>query len=146
MVSLLTCGCKSGQDLEKTITFRPINKINTNTLANSDLLIQPKSTLCELVNQYHETLNKLLDKPAPKQTKSVQVRPPLPWMFHEIVAAKRRRRYLERIWRRTRSPFDRSRYTKQLHICKHMMSKAKSDYYTHFVSTNSENTRQMWNT
>ena len=116
----------------KMITFRPINKININTLhddlANSDLLMKPKSTLCELVNQYNETLSKLLDKHAPKQTKSVQVRPPSPWMSNDIIVAKRRRRYLERIWRRTRSPID----TKQLHICNNMMSKAKSDYYTHF--------------
>ena len=102
------------------ITFRPINKININTLYD-DLA---NSTLCELVNQYNETLSKLLDKHAPKQTKSVQVRPPSPWMSNEIIVAKRRRRYLERIWRRTRSPIDRSRYTKQLHICNHMMSKA----------------------
>ena len=65
-------------------------------------------------------------------------------MSHEIVVAKRRRQYLERIWRRTRSPLDRSRYTKQLHICNYMMSKAKPDYYTHFISINSENPRQMW--
>ena len=133
---------------KKITTFRPINKININTLhddlANSDLLIKPKSTLCELVNQYNETLSKLLDKHAPKQTKSVQVRPPSPWMYNDIIVAKRRRRYLERIWRRTRSPIDRSRYTKQLHICNHMMSKPKSDYYTHFITTNSENPRQMW--
>ena len=61
---------------KKMITFRPINKININTLhddlANSDILMKPKSTLCELVNQYNETLSKLLDKHAPKQTKSVQ--------------------------------------------------------------------------
>ena len=83
------------------ITFRPINKININTLhddlANSDLLIQPKSILCELVNQYQETLSKLLDKHAPKQIKSVHVRPPSPWMSLEIVVAKRRCRYVERI-------------------------------------------------
>ena len=52
--------------------FRPINKININTLhddlANSDLLIKTKSALCELVNQYNETLSKLLDEHAPKQT------------------------------------------------------------------------------
>ena len=133
---------------KKIITFRPINKINLNTLhedlANSDLLIKPKSTLCELVNQYNETLSKFLDQHAPKQTKRVQVRPPSPWMSNDIIVAKRRRRYFERIWRRTRSPIDRSRYTKQLHICNHMMSKAKSDYYTHFITTNSENPRQMW--
>ena len=90
IVSSLICGCKLAQDLEKKIiTFRPINKININTLhddlANSDLLIKPKSTLCELVNQYNETLSKLLDKHAPKQTKSVQVRPLSPWMSNDII-------------------------------------------------------------
>ena len=93
--------------------FNKLNKININNLhddlANSDLLIKPNSTICERVNQYHETLSKLLDKGAPKQTRSEQVRPPSPWMSHEIVVAKRRHRYLERIWRRTRSPLDRTR-------------------------------------
>ena len=65
-------------------------------------------------------------------------------MSLEIVVAKRCHRYLERIWRRTRSPLDRSRYTKQLHICNHMMPKEKSDHYTNFISTNSENPRHMW--
>ena len=87
---------------KKFITFRPINKININTLhddlTNSDLLIKPKSSSCELVNQYNETLSKHLDKHAPKQTKSVQVRPPSPWLSNEIIVAKCRRRYLERIW------------------------------------------------
>ena len=95
IVSSLICGCKSGQDLKTIITFRSINKININTLhddlANSDVLNQPKSTLCELVNQYHETLSKLLDRHSPKQAKSVQVYPPSPWMTLEIVVAKRRR-------------------------------------------------------
>ena len=52
--------------------------------------------------------------------------------------------YSIRFHNQSRSPIDRSRYTKQLHICNHMMSKAKSDYYTHFITTNSENPRQMW--
>ena len=56
-------------------TFRPINTIHINTLHDDLANCDPKYTLCELVNQYHETLSKLLDKHAPKQTKSVQVRP-----------------------------------------------------------------------
>ena len=51
--SLLICGCKLGQDLDKIITFRTINKININTLhddlAKSDLLIQTKSTIWSLL-------------------------------------------------------------------------------------------------
>ena len=32
----------------------------------------------------------------------------------------------------------------QTNFCNHMMSKAKSDYYTNIISKNSENPRQMW--
>ena len=74
-----------------------------------------------------------------------QLRPPSPWMSLEIILAKRRRRYLERVWRRTRSPLDRSCYSKQLHLCNRMMSKSKSDYYTSLLSNNSDNPRHMWN-
>ena len=114
------------------IIFRPINKIDLDTLhmdlSNYDLLMHPKTSLLELTDQFSKTLNQLLDKHAPKQTKMTQLRPPSPWMSLEIIIAKRRRRYLERVWGRSRSPLDRSRYTKQLHLCNRMMSKSKSDY------------------
>ena len=80
-----------------------------------------------------------------RKTKMIQPRPPSPWMSLEIILAKRRRRYMERVWRRTRSTLDRSRYTKQLHLCNRMMSKSKSDYYTSLLSNNSANPRHMWN-
>ena len=131
------------------ITFRPINKIDLDTphmdLSNSDLLIHPKTSLLEITDQLSETLSHLLEKHEPKQTKMTQLRPHSPWMSLEIIPAKRRRRYLERVWRRTRSPLDRSRYTKQLHLCNRMMSKSKSDYYTSLLSNNSANPRHMWN-
>ena len=128
-----------GSRPRKNITFRPV-KVNTlhDDLGNHDLFTQLKSTLCELINQYHETLSKLLNKHASKQTKSVQVRPPSTWMFREIVVTKRRRRYIKIIYRRTRSPLDGSHYTKQLHLhmCNHMISKAKFDYYANFIFSN----------
>ena len=57
--------------------------------------------------------------------KSTHFRRQAYWVLLEILLAKRRRRYLEIIWRRTRSPIERSRYIKHLHIYSHMMSKAK---------------------
>ena len=74
-----------------------------------------------------------------------QPRPPSPWMSLAIILAKRRRQYLERVWRRTRSPLERSRYTKQLHLCNRIMSKSKADYYKSLLSNNSANPRHMWN-
>ena len=50
------------------ITFRPINKIDLDTLhmdlSNSDLLMHPKTSLLELTVQFSETLSHLLDKHA----------------------------------------------------------------------------------
>ena len=129
------------------ITFRPINKIDLDSLhmdiSNSYLLMHPKTSLLELTDQFSKTLSQLLDKHAPRQTKITKLRPPSPWMSLEIIIAKRRRRYLERVWRRNRSPRDRSRYTKQLHLCNRMMSKSKSDYHTSLLSNNSANPHQM---
>ena len=131
------------------ITFRPINKIDLDSLhkdlSNSDILMHPKTSLLELTDHFSKTLSQLLDKHAPRQTKMTKLHPPSPWMSLETIIAKRCRRYLERVWRRRRSPLDRYRYTKQLHICNRMMSKSKSDYYTSLLSNNSANPRQMWN-
>ena len=131
------------------ITFPPIHKIDLDSLhmdlSNSDILMYPKTSLLELTDQFSKTLSQLLDKHAPRQTKMTKLRPPSPWMSLEIIIAKRRRRNLERVWRRSRSALDRSRYTKQLHLCNRMMSKSKSDYYTSLLSNNSANPRQMRN-
>ena len=111
-------------------------------LSNSDLLMHPETSLLALKDQFSKTLSHLLDKHAPRQTKMTQLRSPSPWMSLKIIRAKRRRRHLERV---CRSPVDRYRYTKQLHLCNRMMSKSKSDYYTSLLSNNSANPRQMWN-
>ena len=88
-----------------------------------DLLMHHKTSLLELTAQFSETLSHLLDEHAPKQTKMTRPRPPSPLMSLEIILAKHYRRYRERVWRRTRSPLDRARYTRQLHLCNRMMSK-----------------------
>ena len=48
-------------------------------------------------------LKTLLDKHAPIKFKSVLQKPPAPFMPTEIIQSKRRRRYLERVWRKSRS-------------------------------------------
>ena len=131
------------------ITFRPINKIDLDTLhmdlSNYDILMHPKTSLLEITDQLSETPSHLLDKHAPKQTNITQLRPPSPWMSLENILAKRCRRYRERVWRRTRSPLDRSRYSKQLHLCNRMMSTSKSDYYTSLLCNNSASPRHLCN-
>ena len=54
---------------------------------------------------------------------------------------KTRRHYIERVWLKSRSHLDWSRYSKHCHYCNTQMAKAKSDYYSNMVSNNAENPR-----
>ena len=126
---------------------RPIHKINIAALKadilKSDLIIKPKGHLSDLYGQYYQVLKALLNKHAPVRSKYVSQKPPAPWMTPKILQSKRRRRYLEHVWRKSRQSLDRSRYSKQCHYCNRQMAKAKSDYYTNMVSNNSESPRQL---
>ena len=87
-------------------------------IITSDHVTLPKEHVSVLYKQYRQILKTLLDKYAPIISKSVSQKPPAPWMTPEIIQSKRRRRYLERVWRKSRSSLDRSRYTRQCHLFK----------------------------
>ena len=53
--------------------------------------------------RYNTTLSKVIDCHALLKTKTMKVRPAVPWYIDEIKASKRLRRKAERTWRRTRS-------------------------------------------
>ena len=110
------------------------------------ILSHPKLTCSELYQQYHTVLRSLLDKYAPIKTKKITPKPPNPWMTMEIQLAKQLRQKLERIWRRTRSCLDRTRYRKQANICNKMMSDARCRYYADCINETSENPRTLWKT
>ena len=69
-------------------------------------------------------------------------------MTIEIQLAKRLRQKLERIWRRTRSCLDSSRYRyrKQANLCNKMMSDARRRYYADFINEISDNPQTLWKT
>ena len=113
-------------------------------ITTSNLVTHPREHLSELYKQYHQILKTLLDKHAPIKTKYVSQNPPAPWMTPGIIKFTQRRRYLERVWRKSRSSLDRSRYTRQCHLCNREMSKAKSHYYENMVSTNYATPKQLW--
>ena len=130
------------------VFYRPIHKINIAVLKadilKSDLIRDPKGYLSDLYGQYNQVLKVFFNKHAPVISKSVSQKPSALWMTPKILPSKRRRRYFERVWRKSRSSLDRSRYSKQCHYCNRQMAKAKPDYYTNMVSNNSESPRQLW--
>ena len=130
------------------VFYRAIHSINMASFITdsitSNLVTHHKEHGSDLYKQYRQTHKTLLDKHAPIKSKYVSQKPPAPWMTPEINQSIRRRRYLERVWRKSRSSLDRSRYTRQCHLCNRQMSKAKSYYYENMVSNNSATPQQVW--
>lgn len=132
----------------KTIKCRNIKAIDIEAfkddIRNSDLVQNPHNTASELAHQYDHVLLSLIDKHAPLVTKKVSPKPPNQWMTPAILAAKRQRRYLERVWRKNRTPLNRSRLTKQTHLCNRLMAKAKAAHYSDILAEHSDDHRSVW--
>ena len=113
-------------------------------IKNSDLIKNPKSNATELAQQYDSVLSTLFDFHASLATKKISPKPPNLWMTPAILASKRYRRYLERVWRRYPTALNRSRLSKQIHLCIKQMSKAKSAHYSKIIAEHSGDHRSLW--
>ena len=74
----------------------------------SALYANPASGVEDKIKQYNEVLHDLLNKYAPEKSKSMTVRDNRPWMNERILNAKRRRK-LEKRWRKTKLTVHRER-------------------------------------
>ena len=54
------------------------------------------------------------------------------------------RRYLERVWRSNPTALNRSRLTRQTHLCNRQMSKAKSAQYSKIIAEHSGDYGSLW--
>ena len=63
----------------------------------------------------------------------------------EILAAKRRKRKLEREWRRDNSAINRSRYRAAVNHFNHLLKCAITKYYSNMVRENEDNPKALWN-
>ena len=97
-------------------------------LSASRLCKDPPSDLDKLVDCYNTTLVDLLDRHAPLKTKTVTVRPQVPWYSEEMREAKRERRRLERKWRSTRSAADFELFKKKKNRVTYLLKEAKSAF------------------
>ena len=132
-----------------TVTsFRKFNKIDLASLkqdlASCDLITNPCVSSCiDLYDQYHSSLVSLLDKHAPICTKTSR-RQSEKWLCAEFFNAKRLKRRLERNWRRTKTPLDRSKFRMQVNKCNSILNQSKSKYYAGLIQENISNPRQLW--
>ena len=67
-------------------------------IQNSDVIRYLKTNATELALQNDSVLHTLINLHAPLVTKKISIKPPKPWMTPAILASKRYRTYLERVW------------------------------------------------
>ena len=113
-------------------------------LSASRLRQDPPSAPVKLVDCYNTTLAGLLDRHAPLKTKTVTVRPQVPWYSEGIREAKRARRRTERKWRTTRSVADLVSFKRHKNHVTHLLKEAKSAFLTDFISQNSDNQGKLF--
>ena len=113
-------------------------------IVKSQLITNPKLSADNLYKQFHDTLSSILNTHAPLKTKSVSPKSPNPWITPAIQAAKRTRRYLERVWRKSRFSSDRSKYVKQAHLCNRMMERARREHIANYIYENENNAGKLW--
>ena len=85
-----------------------------------------------------------IDRHAPLKTKTVTVRPQVPWYSQEIREAKRARRRAERKWRTTRSVVDLVSFKRHKNHVTHLLKEVKSAFLTDFISQNSDNQGKLF--
>ena len=58
--------------------------------------------------------------------------------------AKRLKRRFERIWRRSKSAFDRSKFRQQINKCNNIITKSKNKFYSDLIQNNLHNPKKLW--
>ena len=129
-------------------TCRKIRAINLkkfqSDLQLTDLLQCPAESLDDLALQYQSTLSTVLDVHAPLVLIKVSQRPSQPWFYRKITEAKKRRRHLERRWRRTKLEIDRfSSIEARNNVCK-LTSMAKTSFYSRRIDAFSCNQKALF--
>ena len=141
--------CSKPHPPRKTVTFRNIKGIDTDSFKNdirtSELYTTPASDVDAKVDQYNNVLKQVLDKHAPEKTKRFAERDNRPWMCDRISNAKKRRRRLERRWRRTKLTVHRQAYEEERDHVKNLIETEKSQYYNSKVEECEGDQKKLFN-
>ena len=133
----------------KEISYRKIKGIDielfSHDVRSSALIQDSPDNLDDLVNLYNTTLSEILDCHAPLVTKTIKVRPLVPWYDDDIKDARRERRRAERRWRRTRNSSDLTNFKAKKNYATYLMNVARKRFYTDFINENSSNQRDLFN-
>ena len=132
---------------EKVVTYRRYHKIELDSLCkdlgNCTFVRHPGDTVSVLCEQYLGDLSRLLDKHAPLVTRT-STKQATGWLSDSYQLAKNIRRQLERIWRKDKSAYNRSRLRKQIARCNSLVNKDKASYFRNLVRENANDSKKLW--
>ena len=116
-------------------THQPFNNSNTFSYISIWQLVLPYACNRRFANKHtkyakrityrNKTLESILDCHAPLKTKTISQNP---WRRDKIDVTKRKCHQLGLVWRRTCLPTDRSKYSKQLHLCNRLIANERRQY------------------
>ena len=134
----------------KEIKYRKLNSIDMKSLHNHlKEYTQSQDTvndLSSLVENYESELTRIMDIHAPVKTRKITLRPSAPWYDDKIDEEKRKRRKLERRWRKSRLVIDRQLYKDRCKVVNSLIKNAKQRYYLNLIGENKVNQRMVFNT
>ena len=117
-----------------------------NDVMASTLFSSPACNVNDLCDQYDSELSKVVDVHAPLKTRLVTSRPSAPWYSEEIAAEKRKRRKLERHWRKSGTVADKLQYADQCSRVRKLLKSSKMSYYASLIKENISDFKVLFNT
>ena len=81
-----------------------------------------------------------------RKKRTITVRPSAAWYNGDIDQEKRKRRKLERRWRKSRLVINRESYKEQCKVVSSLIKKAKENYYSNIIQENKGNQKVLFNT
>jgi len=116
-----------------TVQVRSLKSINMESfmadIQDLPLIQSPADSLEGLVQQYDHGLRSVLDKHAPLRSKTVILRPTVPWWCSEIKDAKKAVRKAERVWRKKGLAVFYETYISLLTDFTTLLRRVKADFY-----------------
>ena len=113
-------------------------------LRRSSLFDAPLSTADEFAERLRSEVTRVLDDVAPLRCKRRrQPKPFTRWLSRDAVAAKRRRRKLERRWRRTQLESDRLAYRVACRQANKLINVSRAEFFRSELSA-AATCRQRW--
>ena len=132
----------------KTITCRKWKDIDINSFRHdiscSKMLAYKGDSVSDLVSCYNKTMSHLLDKHAPLRRKTITVHPQAEWYTSELELEKRKRRRLERIYRKSLSSTDAQDFLVQCAYYSELLVKTRQQFYVTKIEDSSGDQRSLF--